>query len=195
MLMGEVCGEQECIPHQLQTLFARLAQSSRGAVPTKELTTSFCWTNADSFKVSQSISQSVTACCTTFARRISNLISLALSYQQHDVQELMRVLFTALEGPLRDVGSTGSLPSHPSGSTTSPTSSSGGDGSEERPSFLNALYQGTYLDGVTCTECGNRSARKDTFLDVSIDVADCSTIEESMGNFIKVETLSGERSR
>ena len=41
----------DCIPLQLQTLFARMLLSSRGAVDTKDLTHSFGWTQADSFKV------------------------------------------------------------------------------------------------------------------------------------------------
>lgn len=58
-----------CIPSQLQLLFARLACSERGAVGTKALTTSFRWTQAESFR-------------------------------QHDIQELMRVLFSAIERSL-----------------------------------------------------------------------------------------------
>ena len=61
---------EECIPLQLQRLFARLQLSARGAVGTSELTQSFGWTAAQSFR-------------------------------QHDVQELCRVLFDALEDATR----------------------------------------------------------------------------------------------
>ena len=55
----------DCVPLQLAHLFARLQLSSRQAVSTRALTSSFGWSRAE-------------------------------QYQQHDVQELCRVLFEAL---------------------------------------------------------------------------------------------------
>ena len=63
---------EESIALQLQLLFSQLQLTTRAAVDTKGLTTSFGWTSAQAFR-------------------------------QHDVQELCRVLFDALEqctGPL-----------------------------------------------------------------------------------------------
>jgi hypothetical protein len=35
------------------------------------------------------------------------------------------------------------------------------------------------------------SERNDTYMDLSVDVADSKTIEEALANFIKAETLTG----
>jgi hypothetical protein len=64
---------EECIPLQLQRLFAALQLSQRGAVGTSDLTQSFGWTAAQAFR-------------------------------QHDVQELCRVLFDALDDATRTNG-------------------------------------------------------------------------------------------
>ncbi|GIQ86228.1 hypothetical protein KIPB_008041, partial [Kipferlia bialata] len=40
----------ECIPYQLQRLFAQLALSKRSAISTKELTTSFGWTSGEQYQ-------------------------------------------------------------------------------------------------------------------------------------------------
>ncbi len=65
---------EDCIPYQLQLLFAQLQSTEQRAVSTTALTTSFGWTGRESF-------------------------------QQHDVQELARVLFDALERSLSGTAS------------------------------------------------------------------------------------------
>ncbi|CAM9448229.1 unnamed protein product, partial [Hapterophycus canaliculatus] len=67
----------ECIPLQLQRLFGQLQLSEKDCVETRALTNSFGWTAQ--------------------ASRGSRLEKTADSFQQHDVQELCRVLFDALE--------------------------------------------------------------------------------------------------
>ena len=87
----EVHGEAtDCIPRQLQALFARLALTNRGAVDTVALTKSFGWTQSDSFKAGVAMTRS----------SMSSIVIMRFAVQQHDVQELMRVLFTALEEKL-----------------------------------------------------------------------------------------------
>ena len=80
-----------CIPYQLQALFARLLLSVRPAVTTSALTHSFRWNAAEAFRVMieycHLFYSFVVVCCCVYL----------LSNQQHDVQELMRVLFSALE--------------------------------------------------------------------------------------------------
>jgi len=58
--------KEECIPAQLQLLFARMAISRHAVLTTSALTTSFGW-------------------------------DAAVHFQQHDVQELLRVLLEALD--------------------------------------------------------------------------------------------------
>jgi ubiquitin carboxyl-terminal hydrolase 47 len=103
---------EDCIPFQLQLLFARLNLSLRGAVSTKGLTHSFGWTHGEAF-------------------------------QQHDVQELNRVLFSALERCGADF------------------------------SALSDLYRGELVDYIQDKRwpaSGERRARIDPFFDLQVDV-------------------------
>ncbi|CAM9669409.1 unnamed protein product, partial [Sphacelaria rigidula] len=63
------------------------------------------------------------------------------SFQQHDVQELCRVLFDALESTFQ------------------------GTVNEK---LVNDLYQGSLRDYVTCKVCHAESSRLDNFLDISL---------------------------
>lgn len=101
---------EDCIPLQLQHLFARLQLTSARSLSTHALTASFGWTSAESF-------------------------------QQHDVQELMRVLLDALEQAMTDSG--------------------------EKHRF-NELYEGEMKDYVRCLTCGQENSRVDKFQDVSL---------------------------
>ena len=178
-----------CIPYQLQLLFARLLCSARPAVETTALTKSFRWTDAESFR-------------------------------QHDIQELMRVLFAALEKTLAKrssrtpalarinssssaTSSSSSSPSSPSASPQlsptpssplSPTSlsSSFPSFSPSSPSFVHQLYCGQLVDYVTCLQCRNARQRLDEFMDLSLDVQDCGSLEAALGKFVQSETLTGD---
>jgi len=83
-----------CVYHR------QLALSKRSAVGTQDLTKSFRWNQADSFRVriSDSASDSYRRCMHPPAGRNSSANTvLGIVSQQHDIQELMRVLFDALE--------------------------------------------------------------------------------------------------
>ena len=178
-----------CIPYQLQLLFARLLCSVRPAVETAALTKSFRWTDAESFR-------------------------------QHDIQELMRVLFAALEKTLAKktskaptlarINSSSSVSSSPSSTPSSPTSSpqhsptpsspmsptslssSFPSLSPTSPSFVHQLYCGTLVDYVTCLQCRHGRQRLDEFMDLSLDVAECDSLEQALGKFVQSETLTGD---
>ncbi|CAL9686961.1 unnamed protein product [Knipowitschia caucasica] len=84
---------------------------------------------------------------------------------QHDVQELNRILFSALEHSL--VGTTGS-------------------------SFINSLYHGTIVNSIVCKECGNVSQRQEDFLDLTACVCGVSSLEEALWNmFVEEELFEG----
>jgi len=122
----QIHGEaKDCIPLQLQKLFGTLCLSTRSAVTTSNLTTSFGWDNDEAF-------------------------------YQHDVQELARVLFEALQ--LSDVSST------PTSSTDNTTSSL------SFMSFLPQLFSGTCADVLTCLSCGNTAKRNDAFMDLTLPI-------------------------
>lgn len=94
----------------------------------------------------------------------------AEAFTQHDVQELLRVLFDALEQAWEGT------PQH---------------------SLINDLYQGAVLDYVKCSACGYKSARRDTYLDIQLTVKPfgattaVKSIEEALDKYVQPEVLSG----
>lgn len=84
---------------------------------------------------------------------------------QHDVQELNKILFSALEHSL--VGTSGS-------------------------SFINSLYHGTTVNSIVCDECGTVSQRQEDFLDLTVSVCGVSSLEEALWNmFVEEELFEG----
>uniref|UniRef100_A0A8C9Y2Z6 Ubiquitin carboxyl-terminal hydrolase n=1 Tax=Sander lucioperca TaxID=283035 RepID=A0A8C9Y2Z6_SANLU len=84
---------------------------------------------------------------------------------QHDVQELNRILFSALEHSL--VGTTGST-------------------------FIHQLYHGTIVNSIVCKECGNVSQRQEDFLDLTVCVCGVSSLEEALWKmFVEEELFEG----
>jgi len=87
--------------------------------------------------------------------------------EQHDIQELCRVLFEAIEYSLIDV--------------------------EEN--FIDNLYSGDTISILRCLECGYKSERKDRFLDLSLPVRNefdkiyNSSLEMALLNMLKEEKL------
>uniref|UniRef100_A0A8C2K4G4 Ubiquitin specific peptidase 40 n=1 Tax=Cyprinus carpio TaxID=7962 RepID=A0A8C2K4G4_CYPCA len=84
---------------------------------------------------------------------------------QQDVQELNRILFSALESSL--VGTSGS-------------------------SLIHRLYHGMLVNQITCKECGNISERQEDFLDLTVSVRGVSGLEEALWNmFVEEEMFEG----
>ncbi|KAJ0394465.1 hypothetical protein ATCC90586_010003 [Pythium insidiosum] len=92
-------------------------------------------------------------------------------FQQHDVQELCRVLFDALERSFKG--------------TVNET-------------LVNDLYQGTMKDYVKCLDCGYESSRNDEFLDLSLVIRPfgssqmMKSVEEAIELYLKPEVLNGD---
>ncbi|KAE8606169.1 hypothetical protein XENTR_v10010623 [Xenopus tropicalis] len=92
------------------------------------------------------------------------------AWQQHDVQELCRVMFDALEQKWKQT---------------------------EQADLINQLYQGKLKDYVKCLECGYESWRIDTFLDIPLVIRPFGSntafgsMEEALQAFIQPETLDG----
>lgn len=91
-------------------------------------------------------------------------------WQQHDVQELCRVMFDALELKWRNT---------------------------KQANLINQLYQGKMKDYVKCLECSNESARVDSYLDIPLVIRPFgattaySSVEEALNAFVQPETLDG----
>ncbi|GAB9468920.1 Ubiquitin carboxyl-terminal hydrolase 47-like isoform x1 [Globisporangium polare] len=92
-------------------------------------------------------------------------------FQQHDVQELCRVLFDAIERSFKG--------------TVNET-------------LVNDLYQGTLKDYVQCHTCGYESSRIDNFLDLSLVIRPfgseemMKSVEEAIELFLRPELLNKE---
>ncbi|CAI5742933.1 unnamed protein product [Hyaloperonospora brassicae] len=92
-------------------------------------------------------------------------------FQQHDVQELCRVLLDALERSFKDT---------------------------VNENLVNDLFQGALKDYVQCRECGYESSRIDTFLDLSLVIRPfgsmdmMKTVEEAIEFFLRPEVLDKE---
>ncbi|KAJ8003711.1 hypothetical protein DPEC_G00151150 [Dallia pectoralis] len=85
--------------------------------------------------------------------------------RQHDVQELNRILFSALEHSLVDT----------SGST-----------------FIHRLYHGTTVNSIVCKECGNVSQRQEDFLDLTLCVRGVCGLEGALLDmFVEEEMFEG----
>lgn len=87
------------------------------------------------------------------------------SYQQHDVHELNRLLFEAIEMSLRRTS---------------------GDGQ------ISKLYQGSMASNVKCKGCGRVSQRKEHFEDVTVFVKDRNSIIDSLSDIFQSELLEGD---
>lgn len=126
--------QNDCIPFQLQKLFARLNQRFFPSESTEGLTKSFQWG----------------------ASQVS---------EQHDIQELCRVLFDALEQ------------------------------SAEQSNFINSLFEGETESVVKCLECNYESINKEKFLDLSLPIRNefdniyNTSLEMALLNLIKEEHL------
>ncbi|XP_017690238.1 PREDICTED: ubiquitin carboxyl-terminal hydrolase 40 [Lepidothrix coronata] len=79
----------------------------------------------------------------------------AKEMRQHDVQELNRILFSALE--------------------TSLVGTSGHD-------LINRLYHGIVVNHIVCKECKNVSERQEDFLDLTVAVKGVAGLEEALWN-------------
>ncbi|KAI1899264.1 hypothetical protein AGOR_G00060020 [Albula goreensis] len=84
---------------------------------------------------------------------------------QQDVQELNRILFSALESSL--VGTSGS-------------------------NLIHRLYHGTVINQIVCKDCGNISERQEDFLDLTVSVRGVCGLEEALWNmFVEEELFEG----
>lgn len=92
------------------------------------------------------------------------------AWQQHDIQELCRVMFDALEHKFK--------------------------GTKEAD-LINRLYEGKMIDYLKCLSCGTERTREDTFLDIPLPVKPFGStvafgsIEEALRAFIQPEILNG----
>jgi ubiquitin carboxyl-terminal hydrolase 47 len=97
-----------------------------------------------------------------------------MSFEQHDVQELCRVLFDAIEQSFALAG-------------------------VDQSSSINNLYQGKMASYVRCEECQTESRNEQNFMDLSLPIKNefgtgvlNSSVEMALENYIKPEKLEGD---
>lgn len=92
----------------------------------------------------------------------------AEGWQQHDIQELCRVMFDALEQKFKKT---------------------------KQADLINRLYEGKMIDYVKCLECNTEKQREDKFLDIPLPVRPFGsteayeTIEDALRAFVQPEYL------
>uniref|UniRef100_A0A336ME11 Ubiquitin carboxyl-terminal hydrolase 47 n=1 Tax=Culicoides sonorensis TaxID=179676 RepID=A0A336ME11_CULSO len=92
------------------------------------------------------------------------------AWQQHDIQELCRVMFDALEQKFKNT---------------------------KQADLINQLYEGKMTDYVKCLECSTEKSREDTLLDIPLPVRPFgssiayNSVEEALRAFVQPETLDG----
>ncbi|CAJ0566848.1 unnamed protein product, partial [Mesorhabditis spiculigera] len=93
------------------------------------------------------------------------------AYEQHDIQELCRLMFEALENRWKNTA---------------------------QKDLIQKLYRGTMEDFVKCLGCGNEKVKPDYFLDLPLAVRafgsqnSYHSVEEALAAFIQPETLDGD---
>ena len=87
------------------------------------------------------------------------------AFQQHDVQELNRVLCDNLEGKMKGTAVDGTI---------------------------DKLFKGHMLNYIECVNVVYKSTRKEEFLDLQLDVKDCKDVYASFDNYTEVEPLDGD---
>ncbi|GAB1599175.1 ubiquitin carboxyl-terminal hydrolase 47-like isoform X1 [Argonauta hians] len=91
-------------------------------------------------------------------------------WHQHDVQELCRVMFDALEQNWKQT---------------------------DQAHLINHLYQGKLKDYVKCLQCSHESARVDAYLDIPLVIRPFGgsqvygSVEDALAAFVQPETLAG----
>lgn len=94
----------------------------------------------------------------------------AEGWQQHDIQELCRVMFDALEQKFKNT---------------------------KQADLINRLYEGKMIDYVKCLDCNTEKQREDKFLDIPLPVRPFGSavayenIEDALRAFVQPEILEG----
>lgn len=87
------------------------------------------------------------------------------AFQQHDVQELNRILCDRLEEKMKGTRVEGTV---------------------------NRLFEGHTLNYIDCINIDFQSSRKEAFQDLQLDVKGCNNIYDSFDRYCEVETLEGD---
>jgi ubiquitin C-terminal hydrolase len=130
------------------------------------------------------------------------------AFQQHDVQELLRKLFEALDVCLtrgatairsKSNVSSNATERDPTLASSNPSNSSIATSNEPSPAshmgtvtanIVNELYEGAMLDYIRCMDCNYARERTDPFFDVPVAIREIETLEAGLEKYLAPEILS-----
>lgn len=112
------------------------------------------------------------------------------SFLQHDVQELNRVLCEKLEEKMKAASKSES-------SENSKPANHGDPVREDMPppppsNPIEKLFQGYLMNYIDCIDVDYKSRRRESFMDLQLDVKGCANVYESLDKYVQVEILDGE---
>ena len=68
----------------------------------------------------------------------------------------------------------------------------GSGNSEEPKSFVHEIFEGLLTNETKCLECESVTERDETFLDLSLDIDQNTSVQECLQNFAAHEMMDGE---
>nr|XP_039253989.1 ubiquitin carboxyl-terminal hydrolase 47-like [Styela clava] len=116
------------------------------------------------------------------------------AWQQHDIQELCRVMFDALEQKFKESAAAESDDAENDETDENDGKLKEGTDKTVEPEIIK-LYEGKMKDYVQCEECKNETCRNDTYLDIPITIrpfgsaTTISSVMEGLKLFVQSETL------
>lgn len=112
----------------------------------------------------------------TFLRRLRKSNERFATHQQQDAHEFLNYL-------LNDISS--------SAAALDRLADAGAADGSRRASFVQELFEGVLTNETRCLRCESTTSRDETFLDLSVDVTQNSSISQCFANFCAVERLAG----
>jgi ubiquitin C-terminal hydrolase len=65
------------------------------------------------------------------------------------------------------------------------------DNNAESPTFVQDIFEGVLVNTTTCLRCEQAHDREEKFLDLSLDIADHSSLTDALRQFSSSERLNG----
>ncbi|CAF2114273.1 unnamed protein product [Brassica napus] len=126
-----------------------------------------------------------------FVQRLKKQNVLFRSYMHQDAHEFLNYLLNELDDILEKEAK--------AAKTDNETSSNGpkllqANGVHKEPTvtWVHKIFQGTLTNETRCLRCETVTARDETFLDLSLDIEQNSSITSCLNNFCSTETLHSE---
>lgn len=136
-----------------------------------------------------------------FVQRVKKQNELFRSYMHQDAHEFLNYLLNELVDILeKEAKASASANAVAQGNTghqekgINGTVNGSGNGCQQQPiiTWVHKLFQGTLTNETRCLCCETITARDETFLDLSLDIEQNSSITSCLRNFSSTETLNAE---